>query len=120
MSLISAWSSTTPRLDTLKWKNRILLVFTPASQDQNLQAQAALIEKNVQGFEDRDFRVFNVVASAPDSENLLTRFQVVKSSFAVILIGKDGTEKLRTDAVIQPEKIFQLVDSMPLRRAGGR
>ena len=38
----------------------------------------------------------------------------------VVLIGKDGGEKLRQTSLLQPERLFQVVDSMPMRRAGER
>lgn len=35
----------------------------------------------------------------------------------VVLIGKDGTEKARWKEPVAPEKVFALIDTMPMRRA---
>jgi hypothetical protein len=35
----------------------------------------------------------------------------------VVLIGKDGGVKLRNDYVVAPQKILDLIDGMPMRRA---
>ena len=38
--------------------------------------------------------------------------------FTFILLGKDGTEKLRRlGKVVSPQELFQLIDSMPMRKA---
>ena len=36
--------------------------------------------------------------------------------FAAILVGKDGTEKFRSDEPVRPETLFGLIDAMPMRR----
>lgn len=38
------------------------------------------------------------------------------SSFSIVLIGKDGTEKWRTDKAFEIKKITQLIDQMPMRK----
>lgn len=116
MALISSWSSPPHNLDNLQWKNRVLLIFARASNDPQLESQTTLIEKNSAAFEDRDLIVFTV----PPSDPLRKHFHVPDHAFEIILIGKDGTEKHRYSSVASPEDIFKLIDSMPMRRAGGR
>jgi hypothetical protein len=38
------------------------------------------------------------------------------SEFEVKLIGLDGSVKNKETAVINPQKVFDLIDSMPMRR----
>ncbi len=38
------------------------------------------------------------------------------TDFTVILVGKDGSEKLRSQNLLTTEKLFALIDSMPMRR----
>lgn len=38
------------------------------------------------------------------------------SSFTLILVGRDGGEKLRCTGVVSAEKLFGLIDAMPMRK----
>jgi len=38
-------------------------------------------------------------------------------AFSVVLIGKDGGEKLRRDSFLSTRELFAFVDAMPMRRA---
>jgi hypothetical protein len=42
---------------------------------------------------------------------------VKTAQFTVILIGKDGTEKHRTNTLLQMQELFTIIDAMPMRRA---
>jgi hypothetical protein len=113
MSLISTWSPQTPELKHFQWKNRILLLFAPTASDESLKKQIDQIETNRSGFEERDLIAFII----PDQSPLRARLHVDNKTYTVILLGKDGTEKLRQQSVLDPEKLFRLIDSMPMRRA---
>jgi hypothetical protein len=113
MSLISTWSPQTPDLKHFQWKNRILLLFAPEAEDERLKKQTDLIEASRPGFEERDLITFII----PEPGPLRARFHVDTKAYTVILLGKDGTEKLRQQSVLDPEKLFRLIDSMPMRRA---
>lgn len=41
---------------------------------------------------------------------------VGEGPFAAVLVGKDGTVKLRSDEPVPAEELFDLVDAMPMRR----
>lgn len=47
---------------------------------------------------------------------LRARFEVGDDAFALVLIGKDGEEKLRSNEPVAAEKLTGLVDEMPMRR----
>ena len=120
MSLITPWPPATPDLDSLRWKNRILLIFATGTEDKQLKSEIALIDKESAGFEDRDFRIFTIAEAGSAEQQLRSSFHARPDEFLVVLIGKDGSEKLRSNSVVAPQKIFHVVDSMPMRRAGGR
>jgi hypothetical protein len=113
MSLISTWSPQTPDLKHFQWKNRILLLFAPTTADERLKKQTDQIEANRAGFDERDLLTFII----PEQSPLRAQFHVNNKAYIVILLGKDGTEKLRQESVVDPEKLFRLIDSMPMRRA---
>ncbi len=45
------------------------------------------------------------------------KYQLREGDFEVILIGKDGGVKLRENSFVEQEKIFALIDTMPMRQA---
>ncbi len=114
--------------------NRVLLVFAPTDADSRFQQQLTLLAHHGAGLKDRDLVLLpNVVhagAEAPDTLRTLnspyptgeqqldqrTRFHVAPSEFAVILIGKDGGEKLRQHAPLSYQKLASTIDAMPMRQ----
>ena len=114
-------------LSQYQWKNRLLLVFAPSEQnpaylDLHDQLQASETE-----LVDRDLIVFRLfaegqgsVAEAPignDSVSFLyNRFDVQQGASTVVLIGKDGGEKLRQVDGFDLQAIFDRIDAMPMRQ----
>jgi hypothetical protein len=81
---------------------RILLIAAPSLNDDAYRTQAALLLPALAGLNERDFVV---------------QIQFSTKSFSVVLIGKDGGEKLRRATPLSPEELFAIVDAMPMRRA---
>ena len=81
---------------------RILLIAAPSLNDDAYRTQAALLLPALAGLNERDFVV---------------QIQFGTRSFSVVLIGKDGGEKLRRATPLSPEELFAIVDAMPMRRA---
>jgi hypothetical protein len=124
-----------PALASLKDKNRVLLVFAPSDCDPLFRQQVALLQHHEAELKDRDLVVIPVlvhvgaaaggetlrtlhapVASDTDQLALRNRFHVPQDRFAVILIGKDGGEKLQRHAPITVEKLSETIDAMPMRK----
>ncbi len=80
---------------------RVLAIAAPSLADETYRTQAALLLPVLAGLHERDFVV-------------QTRFDV--KTFSVVLIGKDGGEKLRRTTPLSPEELFAIVDAMPMRR----
>jgi hypothetical protein len=51
------------------------------------------------------------------ARRLLSEFGIGASSFSVLLIGKDGGEKLRVNGVPDLPAIYAVIDGMPMRSA---
>lgn len=114
-------------LSDYKWKNRVLFIFSP-SQDLDLyQKQLQEMEGEKKGFQDRDLKIFHLTEHGMsmeteervidrDVQRLRQAFGVSKEEFSVILIGKDGTEKLRSNSLLQVKELFAVIDAMPMRR----
>ncbi len=83
-------------------ERRVLIISAPSLADETYRTQAALLLSAWPGLIERDFTVE-------------TRFDA--KSFSIILVGKDGGEKLRRTTPLPPDELFALVDAMPMRRA---
>jgi hypothetical protein len=114
-------------LSKFQWKNRLLLIFAPDENDslfKKLQSEIITQEAEV---EDRDLIIFELFGLGSSRMNralldqskvdsIRRRFSVPQRSFRVILIGKDGGIKLKRNGQIDLETIFELIDSMPMRK----
>ncbi len=105
---------------------RVLLVFAPEAHDARLQQQSAELMAHRDGVTERQLVVIPVVPRgalekdqqlcASEAQALRRRFQVKDEEFLVVLVGKDGGEKLRSPAVLGYERLSAVIDSMPMRQ----
>lgn len=114
-------------LTEFKWKNRLILVFTESAEDQNFQKQLQLFEKELKAFQERKLVLIHALPekqkiiipgiSGWQDSNLYQNIKRSKDGFEVVLIGLDGGVKLRQKEILETEKLFDLIDSMPMRKA---
>jgi hypothetical protein len=114
-------------LSDYEWKNRVLIAFAPSSDDAALIGLRGRWDKEKDGVADRNLMLMEVleqgkiragdVRLAPSvASKLREQFRVKSGASTFILIGKDGTEKLRRSTVRLSE-LFDVIDAMPMRRA---
>jgi hypothetical protein len=114
-------------LTSYRWKNRLLLVFSPTESDPGFAAFDPNVSRELAAVKDRDLIVFRVFEKGPsrvdehplsseDAQNLRRRFEVGPGRFTVILIGKDGGVKMVREHRAELQEIFDLIDSMPMRQ----
>lgn len=113
-------------LDRYRDKNRPLLLFAPSPDDAALREQLAAVEAHRAGFDERDMVLLVVYPtggtatdaeiSHVDADALRNRFGVAEDEFFAVLIGKDGTEKLRSERGVEMDDPFRLIDAMPMRQ----
>ena len=113
-------------LEARQWNARPLPVFGPSEDDDRVRMQLDWIERDVSGLAERamdDVRVIGlrgvangIPMAATDASRLRARFDVAETDFAVVLVGKDGGEKLRSDQPIALSEVFTVIDAMPMRR----
>lgn len=99
-------------LSQYRWKNRLLLLFAPSPADVRFREQRRLFAGGEAGFEDRDLLLLELLKDTEARE----RFGVEEGRFALVLVGKDGTEKFRSHEPVPTEDVFSRVDAMPMRR----
>ncbi|MGE2737432.1 DUF4174 domain-containing protein [Mycolicibacterium vaccae] len=113
-------------LDDHRWKHRPLLVFAPTDTDPRLAETLSRIEATRCDFLSRDMVLGQVVTEgtsmldghvvdAEESQQLADRFAIHGGDFIVLLIGKDGGEKLRVTDVPDLRTIYAVIDGMPMR-----
>jgi predicted transcriptional regulator len=114
-------------IEDYRWKNRVLIIKSSATTEEIYQKQNLLLTENENSVNERDLIILSVFAhKSPrlngenvelESENaILERYKLTDTDFAVILIGKDGGEKYRSDSIVMPDEIFKVIDRMPMRR----
>ncbi len=114
-------------LDQYKWKNRIILLGSPSASDPELVQQLGLLSGKDRALAERDLIIIQLLSKSPSlmegeilsqmsAEKIRSRFEILKKGFEILLIGKDGTVKLRSDKPVSSEDLFALIDSMPMRK----
>ena len=108
-------------IDVFEWQNRIILVQPKSDCASTTKAfnnqQAAVAERHVLWFvvcNDKIASNFNGVLSEQFIDKIKTKY-FNHSNTNVILIGKDGGIKQRSD-ILDLASLFDLIDSMPMRQ----
>ncbi len=113
-------------LSDYRWERRPLLVFAPTDTDPRLVETRNRIEASRCEFASRDMVLGVVVTDgnstldgraldAEESQRLVEQYVIGPDAFSVLLIGKDGGEKLRVNDVPDLSAIYALIDGMPMR-----
>ena len=120
-ALVLAAPQASAPVDAMRWEERVLLVFAPQERDAALSKQRKIVGADGDGFRDRELRIVEVVgdsvaAVAGRSRVRRQRYRIASDEFAAVLVGKDGTVKLRTNRPIDTAQLFTTIDSMPMRQ----
>ncbi|MBW6425509.1 DUF4174 domain-containing protein [Rhizobium sp. XQZ8] len=109
----------------LEWKNRVVLIFGLPT-DARVDHQIELLERQTSDLAERDMVIIRIAGDearsvygnfpSPDAGVLRKEAEIIGDTFQVVLIGKDGGVKLRSDRVVRNIEIFDLIDSMPMRK----
>ncbi len=113
-------------LAQLKDQFRPLLIFAPRPDDPRLEIQVRTLEEHAAEAQDRDLAVIALPYQSPSPSRLqLTpaeeeaarrHYGIAPGDFAVILVGKDGGEKLRSGKPLSMTRLEQTIDAMPMRQ----
>jgi len=127
--LLAALCMTSPALalDSVRWEYRPLLIFTPTEDDARLSRQTTILADARNGPVDRRlaiyivghsrvFTTFGAPAPGVTHRALRRRFRVPDDAFRVILVGLDGRAKLTADRPVRANRLFAVIDAMPMRR----
>lgn len=115
------------KLSDHQWQHRTVLVFAPSDRSSDYQQQMQVWQVDKAGVNDRDLKLVEVLGtgesrvdeqpiSSASAERLRRQFGVKAEEFAVILVGKDGTEKQRSQTPVGLAMLFRTIDAMPMRQ----
>ncbi|MEM8565540.1 MAG: DUF4174 domain-containing protein [Bacteroidota bacterium] len=128
ISNLSIWltltlTSSNP-LESHLWKQRVVIVFSRNTQTLNDQLSHFYEAKDE--FTDRDLVIYSLnikQGTYPDQKSMsqedyqwfVQNYIQDKDDFLVVLIGKDGGTKFKSNITVANSKLFDLIDSMPMR-----
>ena len=125
MSLVSHASAAAPSpLARYVDQARVLVLSAPAEADAELDRQLKTIARAAAWTKDRDLVTVRAVGGearddaglALDAAALREALRLPTDRFEAVLSGKDRGVKLRRGTAIAPERIFNVIDAMPMRR----
>lgn len=94
---------------------RRLLLFAGDSTDVSLATQRAWLQADSSGVEKRD--IWIAVFTDPKTfRRMYEHHGADRHEFTLILMEKDGTEKLRSETPVSAKELFELIDNMPMRQ----
>jgi len=110
-----------------QWKDRLVLIIAEDENNKTFKQQLTELQKHPQGLNERKLVIYQILpekyTTGIEEENwkissdLYSTYKALKSDFRVILIGLDGGEKLKQTEVLSAEKLFNTIDSMPMRQS---
>ncbi len=109
-----------------QWENRILLVFTDDKKSDNFKHQIKILSENKKELAERKLVIYQFTENyfTTDfsevwfsSNSMFKKYVNTNDSFKVLLLGLDGGIKLEQDKILSLEKLFTIIDGMPMRRS---
>lgn len=91
---------------------RQVIIFGNDQHKQLIKQQLTLFKEVQKEMSERDIKILVVERQSA----LYQKYKIKPQEFAIILLGKDNTEKLRTYEIIMPVHLFKIIDAMPMRR----
>ncbi|CAI8178492.1 MAG: DUF4174 domain-containing protein [Planktomarina sp.] len=118
---LAAWQANPSRifstsdvdLSDMVWVARPLIIFTNSPLDPTFKEQMALLQEGLDMILERDVMI--VVDTNPKLKTAL-RKNLRPKGFVWVLIGKDGSVKLRKPFAWDMREISRVIDKMPMRQ----
>ncbi len=100
-------------LSEFRWKKRPVLVFADSEDDPAFIAQLEFLRAQPEELLERD--VIVLTDTDPDARSPL-RLEMRPRGFMLVLVGKDGGNKLRKPFPWSVREITRSIDKMPMRK----
>lgn len=110
-----------------RWENRVVLIFGADEFHPKYKEQKSRFTDLHKEIEDRDLRIVTIlnegiskvddqVITNESAHQLREQLKISDNQFSIILIGKDGGEKIRSKEILSAEDVFSVIDKMPMRQ----
>lgn len=96
-------------INDARWQKRIILLF----ENSDSSAQKQLNQWRNVDFDEWDIVTINI---SKDDAQLIEKYQVNETKTLSILIGKDGTEKWRSNKLVDFSVLEALIEKMPMHK----
>ncbi len=126
MRSLSAQQSGLTTLAQQRNQTRPLLIFGATPDDPQIAIQLRTLAEHAGAAQDRQLVAIALPYNNPspsalqlsgaDAEAARRRFHVAPGEFTVILLGKDGSAKLRSNKPLSMAKLEETIDAMPMRK----
>lgn len=94
---------------------REIYIFAADADNASFITQKSALT-DVAGLNERDIRVHEIVGLKAN-QALFKKYKTSTQNFTFILVGKDGSEKLRSTQPVSKEKLYRTIDDMPMRKS---
>lgn len=109
------------------WEDRVILLFAQNPKNPKYREMAAELAESTEGVADRDLVIYHLFWERPGlvgdkgvpvevAKQLQREHAVLEDAFTFILIGKDGSQKMRAEEAVPVKMVFDEIDSMPMRQ----
>ena len=97
---------------------RRLLIFAEDSTNVNMKTQRQWLEADKKGVEARD--IWIAVFHDPKTfRRMYEHYDVGRAEFFVILVDKDGDEKIRSEELVTLKELFEVIDGVVVKKEDG-
>jgi Domain of unknown function (DUF4174) len=114
-------------LEQFQWRNRVFIIVADSDNSRAARQENQLLSDRA-SLDERDMVVLKIAGSSVkqlfgsgeklDAEALRKELDRPDTGeFAVFLLGKDGTVKLKASEPVTPAELFAIIDNMPMRAA---
>jgi len=114
-------------LENFKWKQRVVLILLPSGEGEHYKNQVNAFSNSIEDLKDRRLLIFDVQkdryrllndnSSWIISDSIYKDYNSDSDEFRIILIGLDGGEKLNKTKPVEKSELYDLIDSMPMRKS---
>lgn len=120
MSLTPSFANIKDLLDTYQWNHRVIILMANDQSSSDLKQQQDVLSRKQPELEDRDLIIINAPRGKAykgiPAEAFHKQYNPDNKPFMFVLLGKDGGVKLSSDTPVTTEKLFTIIDAMPMRR----
>lgn len=102
-----------------------MLIYSSDKNAPKLSKQLSILSQDKEGLAERKLVIYSFTKNTyrknfeknwKESNSLFKKFVNKKDNFTVWLLGLDGGVKLKQQGIISTQKLFAIIDGMPIRK----